>query len=515
MICLLELESCIKMDFINLSELTTGYHDRMRRLALLEPLAELERRKVKDEVNRDVDMRGLGLLTLLFFFERRLSRENKTGKKELTNFLFEMTRNTYTFNEKRLEQLAQDLITTFRPSSGKKHSFPFFNWESKEDDTIEFSILKAHDFDEKTQRQFYTLDEDGLELIFATKEFYSEFQISINQLLLKQQIKRGQFHDALRQVREMEIDVNMLQEKMQKMHAEILRSVISEETYERYRTLLEQVYERFEREDEEFKDLYKFVIQTKDTIYKDNMRRDQENTYNLVTQIASELEAVHYEHSRLLQKTNDLRTTALLTAQESLYTTGIKMFNFDYDIVTNILMKPLSPEKMKGVLHPFLRVEQNPIWSPLAVFYEQPIYEEREEGKRNYFEDPTSNAEQEMYRQLLAEKYGEITEKLLTDYQSGKANTLKDWLECIKESHEDWLKARYFYNYWMVIHQYSPISGKDVIEEERDSILQDVYKILGNFTLSVIELPDVVQVHPKYSIQNMQIKIEELTDDLQ
>lgn len=509
------MECCHKMDFIDLSELTTGYHDRMRRLALLEPFAELERRQVKDEVNRDVDMRGLGLLTLLFFFERRLSREYKTGKKELAQFLFKITQNTYTLDKKRYEQLAEDLITTFRPSMGKKRAFEFFNWETKEVDTIEYSILKAHGFDGKTQRQYYTLDEDGLELIFATKEFYSEFQISINQLLLKQQIKRGQFHDALRQVREMEIDVSTLQDKMQKMHAEILRSVISEETYERYRTLLDQVYERFEREDEEFKDLYQFVIQTKDTIYKDNMRKNQEKTYYSITQIASELEAVHYEHSRLLQKTNELRTTALLTAQESLYSTGIKMFNFDHDIVTSILMKPLSPEKMKGVLHPFLRVEQNPIWSPLAVFHEQPIFEEREERKRNYFEDPTSDDEHEMYRQLLAEKYGEITEKLLVDYKAGKAATVKDWFEFIHETNEDWLKARYFYNYWMVLHQYSPISGHDAIDEERDSILQDVYKALGNLTLNVIELPDVVQVHPKFSIQNMQIEIEELTDDLQ
>lgn len=122
------MECCHKMDFIDLSELTTGYHDRMRRLALLEPFAELERRQVKDEVNRDVDMRGLGLLTLLFFFERRLSREYKTGKKELAQFLFKITQNTYTLDKKRYEQLAEDLITTFRPSMGKKRAFEFFNW---------------------------------------------------------------------------------------------------------------------------------------------------------------------------------------------------------------------------------------------------------------------------------------------------------------------------------------------------------------------------------------------------
>ncbi|UTW69410.1 hypothetical protein KHA80_21670 [Anaerobacillus sp. HL2] len=68
----------------------------------------------------------------------------------------------------------------------EKRSYPFFNWETKQEETIEYSILKKRSiFDVKSNTQFYTLDEDGLELLFATKEFYSEFQLSINQLAQK------------------------------------------------------------------------------------------------------------------------------------------------------------------------------------------------------------------------------------------------------------------------------------------------------------------------------------------
>mgnify|MGYP007108081835 CR=1 FL=1 len=376
-----------RMELINFSELTSGYRDRMRRLAIIDPLVELERKRHTDANGTPIDMRGIGMLTLLFFFERRLSREYKTGVEHLTQFLLEMTRTTYTIDRPEMEIIAWMMVTTFRPSTGKKRSFTFFNWETKQEDTIEYSILKDNDFDAKTETQYYTLDDDGLELLFATKEFYSEFQISINQLLLKQQIKKGEFHSALRQIREMELDVDTLRESLEKMRLEILRSIVSEDTFERYKKLLDDAYLRFEREDEEFKALTQFIKETRDALYSGDVKEKEEKSYELIVKIAKELEEVHYAHTRLLELTSELRTTALTTAQESLYYTGVQSFNFDQDIVSNILSKPLSPDKMKGVTHPFLRVEQNEFWSPLTVFAEQNIMEEREEPVIETFVD--------------------------------------------------------------------------------------------------------------------------------
>src|SRR5690625_6198893 len=111
-------------------------------------------------------------------------------------------------------------------------------------------------------------------------------------------------------------------------------------------------------------------------IYSGDLK-DQEKSLKLITRIARELENVHYEHADLIKLTVNLRTTALTTAQETLYYTGIQSFNFDQDIVSTILSKPLSPDVMKGVIHPFLKVEQNPIWSPLTLLAEQTIVDRK------------------------------------------------------------------------------------------------------------------------------------------
>ena len=217
------------MERIDLLEITNGYRERMRRLALFDPLFDLDRKREQDLKGKTIDMKGLGLLALLFFFEQKLMRQNKTGTGQLAGFLQQVTEEQYVLEELAYEKLARTIIQVFRPSTGKKRSYPFFDWEHQQESSLEYSILKANGFDSGSNTQYYTLDEDGLELIFATKEFYSEFQLSINQLMLRKQLEKGEFKGALRQINEMHIDVESLSERIVKLKHEIQRSIISEE----------------------------------------------------------------------------------------------------------------------------------------------------------------------------------------------------------------------------------------------------------------------------------------------
>lgn len=499
--------------FINKSELTSGYRERMRRIALMDSLVELQNKKTVDLNGVRIDMQGLGMLTLLFFFERRLARQYETGVKDLSRFLSEMTRDTYHINFSTMETISRMLITNFRPTTGKKRSYSFFNWETKEQEVIEYSILKDNGFDAKTQTQYYTLDEDGLELLFATKEFYNEFQISINQLLLKQQIKKGEFHSAIRQIGEMEIAVDTLQERIRNMENEIRRSIVSETTFERYKKLLDEILERLEREDEEFKALQRFIQETRDMIYSGDLK-DQEKSLKLITRIARELENVHYEHADLIKLTVNLRTTALTTAQETLYYTGIQSFNFDQDIVSTILSKPLSPNLMKAVLHPFLKVEENPIWSPLTLFAEQYIISERREHEIDSFLTAQAESEQETYQKTVAGIYADIMNKFLEAYEINQIKTLEDFMTYLKKDSDDLLYNRYFYSFWLLLYHHSPIRSETVTDHDEERILQRVLQLIYPKTLEVVELPDVLTFVDKYSIQNMSLILKEEKDEL-
>ncbi len=504
-----------RLDKYEIQELTSGYRERIRRLALFDPLYELDRKREQDLDSQLIDMKGLGLLTLLFFFEQKLMRQYKTGVKQLASFLQQLTQLKYRLDEEDYEKIARLIVQTFRPTTGKKRGYLFFDWEEQKDDIIEYSILKANDFDVVTNTQFYTLDEDGLELVFATKEFYSEFQLSINQLLLRKQLDKGEFKGALRQINEMAIDVESLEARMSKLKHEIQRSIVSEETFERYKQLLEDIYGRLTREDEEFKELREFVKETRERLYSKDTHQKEQKTYELLLKITRELERVHYDHTKLLEQTLSLKNTTLITAQESLYYTGIQSFNFDHDLVSRIVSTPLPMDAMKGVLHPFLKVEENKLWSPLTVLAEQNITEDREEKVEHGFIEVEKEVVDEPYRKWLTEKYKLIMEQFLLAVEAGKGESLSDFITFLEEtSHSDLYKQRYFYEFWLFLHQRSPVAAGDFSNEERKTLFTEAIALLGKRTLVIKEGKQIIKKYERFSIQEMLITIEGEKDEL-
>ncbi|WP_139693777.1 replicative DNA helicase [Sporolactobacillus terrae] len=504
------------MEELDLREIVSGYKERIRRLALFDPLYELERKREQDHEKKDIDMKGLGLLALLFFFEQKLMRQYKAGAKQLAAFLEKTAEMQYRLDHEDYERLARSIIQTFRPTTGKKRRYSFFNWETGADDGIDYSILKASSFDLKTNQQYYTLDEDGLELVFATKEFYSEFQLSINQLMLRKQLDKGEFKGALRQINEMRIDVESLVERMTRLKHEIQRSIVSEETFERYKQLLEDIYGRLNRENDEFKELRAFVKETRQRLYAKDMHKKESRTYDLVLRIAHELESVHYDHTRLLQQTGDLKNTTLLTAQESLYYTGIQAFNFDQDVSAKIIATPLPLDAMSGVLQPFLKVEENKQWSPLTILADQKINEDRESADDQGFINVSSADESLPYRRILAQKYRELMALFLRASEQSGVRKLSQFINFLEENeHSDWVEQRYFYQFWLILHQRSPIRNGEIEDDDgAKAVLDEALALLGNRVLHVREGRGIIQTAKRFSIQELLIHVEEGNNEL-
>lgn len=495
----------------DLATITAGYHERIRRLALFDPLADLERKREKDRSGKYIDMKGLGLLTLLFFFEQKLMRQYKTGSKQLAAFIQEVTIDQYNLGTIDYQHLARTLIDNFRPSTGIKRTYPFYNWETNRKEEMEYSILKTNGFNQEKNEQYYTLDDDGLELVFATKEFYSEFQLSINQLMLRKQLERGEFNGALRQINEMRVAVENIDERMLALKQEIQRSIVSEETFDRYKTLLEDSYSRLQHEDDEFKELRQFVKETKERLYAKDIHRKEQKTYDLILTITRELEEVHYDHSRMLEQTLSLKNTTLIIAQESLYYTGIEAFNFDYEITSRIISVPLPLETMKGVLHPFLTVEEERVWSPLSLFADQNIRENEQTDKQMTMIEAENSTDEDIREKELRKHYKKIMEEVLAFIGDKQEVTLSQFFDYLTETKQTELyTTRYFYEFWLILHQRSPVARGDMEhDEDGQSLLTEALYLLGDDTLVITEGKEVLNRYKRYSIQEMIIRLEE------
>lgn len=497
-----------------LKGITENYRERMQRLALFDPLFRLENKREKDEKNQPIDYFGYGLLSLLFFFENMLIRNKKTSIQDLAQYLYQLNQGAHSLSLKGYEKVARTVVETFRPPSGKRNEKNFYNWETREHESVHYSILKADRADVHTNTQYYKLDEQGLELVFATKEYFTEFQLSINQLVLRKQLEKGEFVGALRQIDEMHIDVESLRNRMTVVKHEIQRNIISDETYERYKQMVEDINARLTRENGEFSELHSFVKETKNRLAYDMNSEKDRKAYELILQIDRELGEVHHIHTMLLKESIDLKTTALHAAQEALYYVGIDSFNFKQEITAALVSKPLPLVSSKRLIEPFLTIEHSETWSPLVIFSEQRIETQGGVERTTDFADLSDEALQELENAKVRKLFGDIMTLVLMVMQGNGEITLKEVVDYIHEEDSDWLNRRIFYQFWYVMHQRSPIAYEKTVDRN-ESLFEEVLELIKHqySYIEVEELHEIITVTERFSIQNMRLRLKVGEDD--
>lgn len=497
---------------LNLRGITENYRERIQRLVLFEPLFRLENKKATDNRNQPIDYFSLGLLTLLFFFENMLMRNKKTGVKELAHFLATINQGEIELELGGYEKLARSIVEVFRPPSGKRNFKTFYNWATRQEEIVYYSILKADKFDTNSNTQYYTLDEQGLELVFATREYFSEFQVSISQLLLRKQLEKGEFAGALRQIDEMHVAVQSLQERMIKIKHEIQRNIVSDRTYQRYKEIIEDIHLRLSREDEEFEELQTFVRETRERLSYD-LREDKERqTYELVVKIDRELGEVHYQHGNLLRESIDLKTTTLQAAQEALYYAGIDSFNFQKELTDRLVSSPLPLTAARRLVKPLLFLERSEVWSPLTVFAEQRVENRSGEKKPDYFLELAGEGEPPADAKILVKNFRYLMEVILEALGEKKEITLAEFIAYLRQSNQGYLlQHRSFYDFWIIIHQRSPLKVNEADEEISHNLLGEVIDLLKGQAqvLQVREKTQVLAATERYSIRDMELRLED------
>lgn len=494
---------------MDIKTITDHYHERMQRILLFEPLYRLERKDVKLRQEGTMSCMGLGLLTLLFFFENMLLRKKYVGVKELAVFLQELTQESIALDTVGYEKIAREIVAVFRPSTGRRSQKTFFNWGTKQEESVQYSILKAHKADIGTNTQYYVLDEQGLELIFATKEYFSEFQLSINQLILRKQLEKGEFVLAIRQIEEMHLDVNTLRERIVKVANEIHRNIISEETLERYNKMIKDINLRMEREEQEFRELKEFVRNTRDKI-GDNIINDLDRkAYENILEVDKELGNVHAAHRSLLKMTIDLKTSALHAAEESLYFTGVELFNFQQEITKKIFAQPLPLHTARLLTEPFLQLERMETWSPLTVFAAQRLDEEAKEDTQFAFPEISEESLEAKELENLQQHYLKIMRLIFTVMGERREISLSEVITYLQQgSAANLLTSKQFYLLWMFLHRKSPFTFAAKEISDKSAFYQIVQAMPHIQQVTVVELPELLTVNAKYEISNMRLTVE-------
>ncbi|SMC33455.1 hypothetical protein [Sporomusa malonica] len=481
-----------------LKDTVKGFGERSKRLAIFGPLFQLKSKRKTTAIPFELDWFNLGLLSLLYFFECKLHRQGKKGLQELADFLYELTGNTTGAGKEHYSLIAQTIVETFRDPSGRRHTESIFNWETGEEETYQFTILKTDSFDQETNRQYFTLDEAGLDLIFATKEYFSEFRISIAQLLIRKQLEKGEFASALHEIHEMRIAVQTLRDNIQRLGLEIARNIISEEVHAKYTRTVKAIYERLEREDEEFSELYEFVRETNQKAQIGSRHDADEEARIKIAQVDRELREVHHLHQSLLHDTLVLKNKALEAARQALFSAGVKGFNFDQEIVARVVSSPLPVEAVKALVHPFASLHREAVWPLLAIFFPQRL--QKQEQEEVSFAYPEWDTQRQLQLSIQEENFRIIMELVLQVMSGQDSVELKAILPVMPA---EILAHRSFCDFWLLLHQRSPVRS---LKGEERHVLDKALALLDGDIVEVTETSEILSVGERYALQNMQLR---------
>jgi hypothetical protein len=206
----------------------------------------------------------------------------------------------------------------------------------------------------------------------------------------------------------------------------------------------------------------------------------------------------------------ELKTGALQAAKESLYYTGMASFNFEQDVASRIFGSPLPLEALRGVLSPFMGLEQTEGWSPLTVFAEQTTGGDGEEDNREdgFLEASDDSVENEFVSQR-GQRFAQLMEDVLVALDNRPYVLLSEIIESFDRHAEGfrWLEHRVFYDFWLILHQRSPIRSRLMRsdEVEKPTGMEKAISMLGNRTMFITERPGILRVNDRYSIQEMKI----------
>ncbi|GAE89321.1 hypothetical protein [Acetivibrio straminisolvens] len=311
------------------------FRQRMNNLA---PFIHLARKLTGFQKYGEVDMISVGFSVLLFILENMLIGREECSIDNIADFLQLLLKRSYDINmtQEESREMAFYIRDSIAGSGGEVVDFKFRNLETNKDESISIKLIDTSYYEIKKSAR-YKLTDQGMELLFKTREIYTEFRINITQLYLKQQIEKGIFSGALQTVNELNLQVRQLREKLESLLLNIRQNVLGID-FEDLKQLFSRIKEQFEIERREFGNIKRILKEHRENIEKINYFELEEDELRKLEQIkvlSEKLNITTAEHDRLFSEKLDivgeyLKTIEISFARESANLLTLKKVSLMY-----------------------------------------------------------------------------------------------------------------------------------------------------------------------------------------
>ncbi|ASS74268.1 hypothetical protein CIG75_04220 [Tumebacillus algifaecis] len=436
-----------------------NFHDRMKNVAEFYPLFRLrELRKYQE-----YDLLALGVGVMLLILEHMLIGRLESDHHDVARFLREVIAESYgkVLTEEESRDLASYLLANLR-NDGRPFEFTYRNLAAGAEDKHTFHLIENGTYHVASGQIRFKLSDAGLDLLFKTREMYKELRITISQILLRQQIEKGVFEDAIRTVSSLGLDVRQLREELERMKMSIKRDV-SQFSLPAYEAMLSAIREQFQKEKQMFDDLNNLLRETRAN-YEQRGTAGEERTLNQLVEISQRLNQVMNLHNKLLVDKLDLQGMVLEALEEGIVQGFRSKVNFEREFLDPVLREGTSLENMKRLIEPMLSLNLKKRFNIHKAFAPQPVPKPETDVKEKEpdiqeeaavtVDDPKAKL-----KAIRDARYTEYLKMIFAPLLDEQSITLHELLGQLPADRlYDVVNSRDFYPFLVQLHQMSPIN---------------------------------------------------------
>lgn len=471
-------------------ECLRNFSERMKNLA---PFACLVKRLGNLQKYPDYDIFSLGLGTMLYVLENMLIGREECTIEEIAAFLQNTIYRVYKQNlpqedSRELAFYIRDAIT----GNGEAYKFEYMNLEKGLPDFETVKLMDVSYYEIKKTSK-YKLTDQGMELLFKTREIYSEFRLNVTQLYLRQQIEKGVFVGAVQTVNELSLQVRQLRERIESILEGIRQNVLGVE-FQELKNLLERIQEQFNVERKEFANIRHILGEQKRNIegidYERLSNKDL-RALRYIQIIADKISLVSREHERLFNEKLDI-VGEYLKMLEFRMKAGITDY-MDYEsfLLDRLHSRNLPFEAAGRILSPlFSDNEKNKDFNPFKAFEPQRIRSEVQEEKEsiNYEEQlETKEKEQKEATERRNNKIEGYLELILRSVLKEGKSSLGSIIQSFDEYTYNHASTDFdFFSLIVMLHQKKEMNFEDIASIGQSMVYDTAYNIDMEFLLGRI-----------------------------
>lgn len=389
------------------------------------------------------DLTNIIVSVLLFIMEKTLEENNECDSGHIEEFLDVILREHYGLRLNRIEikELSGYIIRDILQNNGERRTYSAFNYSKNLREEIPIRLISDKIIIEGDSRKLnYMLTNQGYDFLFRTREVDEEIQLTIEQLKLKEYVKRKKFSSAVRQSVEL---ITYVRQKKTEVENFILsvRQNINDVDIDKYEQLLKDTYSMLDDEYETMSDIRKMTQQAGEKISEelDNSHQMEEKLAKALQEIREinhNLGVAISEQRNLILNRHNLSDLYMDTIKRSFEYSFVKRFNIAENIIEPLENFDNMLEKCIALLEPLFLPEINKMLGIDQIYNQQMIFKETDAEVAHFINTEEYEDELENLRILkISNKHTRITKFLFSEICKRRKVRLSEIINELKHNH--------------------------------------------------------------------------------